>query len=190
MYSVKLLTNKKSSTNDSMASTIHPDFDFTEMRDISDISSDEIKSISRIFEVICQLVHLKDSFLSQFCDAVTILPADELIVYLLNNKSNDENSSRIIANILAIIMCIFRELPENGNIVENIFNNSNFSFEQLAQHNSVLVRTRFCMLMRTFLRVCENSAQKIWKGNTKLKNIFEKLKSDDSNEVQNVSVFI
>lgn len=188
MYAIKLLTNSNPSTNDSMASTIHPKFEFCEMRSITDISRDEFKTISRIFEVVCQLVHLKDSFLSQFCDAVEILYADDLLIYFLTNKSTDENSARIISNILAILMCILRELPENGsNIVEGILNNGNFSFEQLVQHKSVLVKVRSCMLMRILLRVCETTALRIWKTNPKLKNAFEKLRNDENNEVQVVS---
>lgn len=188
MYSLKLLTNTKSTAADSIASTIHPEIEFCEMRDITDISRDEFKTISRIFEVVCQLVHLKDSFLSQFCDAVTILPADDLLIYFLNNRSSDDNSARIIANILSILMCILMELPENANIVEGIVNNSNFSFEQLIQHKSVLVRVKSCLLFRVLLRVCEVTTMRIWRANTKFRKAFEKLKQDENHEIQNVSI--
>lgn len=187
MYSIKLLTNTKSNEEDSMASTIHPKFKFCEIRDITDISRDEFKTISIIFEVICQLVHLKDSFLEQFCDAVTILPADDLLIYFLNNKSTDENSARIIANILSILMCILMELSENASIVEGIVNNLNFNFEQLIQHKSVLVKMKSCLFMRVLLRVSQTTALRIWRTNTKFKNAFEKLRIDENNEIQNVS---
>ncbi|KAL5280153.1 STK36 family protein [Megaselia abdita] len=187
MYSLKLLTNVKSNAADSIASTIHPEFEFCEMRDITDISRDEFKTISRMLEVVCQLVHLKDSFLSQFCDAVTILPADDLLIYFLNNKSNDEYSARILVNILSILMCILMELPENSNIVEGIVNNSNFNFEQLIQHKSVLVRMKSCLFLRVLLRVCETTALRIWRTNNNFKIAFEKLKNDENNEIQNES---
>lgn len=49
------------------------------------ITSDELITLRSLYELVCHLVHLNDQFLSQFCDAVAILGANELLINFISN---------------------------------------------------------------------------------------------------------
>lgn len=85
MYASKLLIYQRN-INDSTASL--PPAQSTasqrQLRALSELNNEEIKCTSRLYELICHLVHLRLQFLSQFCDAVAILAADDLMITFIN----------------------------------------------------------------------------------------------------------
>lgn len=47
---------------------------------------EEVKTLSSLYELICHLIHLNDSFLTQFCDALAILGASNLLVQFISGS--------------------------------------------------------------------------------------------------------
>lgn len=80
MYASKLLLCHKSMNESTASHNIH-----SSVRAINELSSEEIRTASRLYELICHLVHLKQQFLLQFCDAVAILAANDLFISFLNH---------------------------------------------------------------------------------------------------------
>lgn len=70
-----------------------------------------------IYLLLCNLTHLCDDFLVQFCDAVAIFNGVALLQQLL---LLGRRKARIVADLLAILAHILRVLPENAIIVEQI----------------------------------------------------------------------
>lgn len=58
---------------------------FILFRKIQKLTSDELITLRSLYELVCHLVHLNDQFLSQFCDAVAILGANELLINFISN---------------------------------------------------------------------------------------------------------
>lgn len=67
--------------------------------------------------MLCNLTHLCDDFLVQFCEAVAIFDGIVLLQQLL---LLGRRKARIVADLLAILAHILRILPENAIIVEQI----------------------------------------------------------------------
>lgn len=53
-------------------------------RKMSDLSVDELKTLTSIYELVCYLLHLNDNFLSQFCDSLYIM-ANDLLSHFLSD---------------------------------------------------------------------------------------------------------
>lgn len=48
-------------------------------RKLSDLSIEELKTLTTIYELVCHLMHMNEcSFLAQFCDSVYIIASDLL----------------------------------------------------------------------------------------------------------------
>lgn len=48
------------------------------------LTEEDIKTLSSLYDLVCHLVHLNDSFLTQFCDALAILGASNLLVQFIS----------------------------------------------------------------------------------------------------------
>lgn len=53
---------------------------------MKDLSTEELTTLSRLYELTCYLVHLNKEFLSQFCDLVDLIASDLLIHFLSSGK--------------------------------------------------------------------------------------------------------
>lgn len=51
---------------------------------MSELSSDQLITLLRIYELTCHLVHLNGQFLMQFCESIMIIASD-LFVHILAN---------------------------------------------------------------------------------------------------------
>lgn len=47
------------------------------------LTDDDLKALSTLYELVCHLIHLNDAFLTQFCDALVILRASNLLVQFI-----------------------------------------------------------------------------------------------------------
>ena len=83
MYASKLLIYQRP-VDDSTASLPQSHNPQRKIRTVSELNNEEIKCAARLYELICHLVLIKQQFLTQFCDAVPILAADELIINFFN----------------------------------------------------------------------------------------------------------
>ncbi|XP_037936338.1 serine/threonine-protein kinase fused [Teleopsis dalmanni] len=178
MYASKLLVSHKS-INDSTASscTTRP------VKAVSELSIEELRTVSRIYELVCHLVHLKLQFVSQFCDSVVILAADELFINFLNHDFKQPNAVRVSNCILSLFCCVLRELPENADLVERVIFNSKVNLLSLLNNKSDLLRLRMCMLFRLLVRFSLRGLQNIW--SIDIKRAIENLAEDKNSEVKN-----
>lgn len=48
------------------------------------LTDEDIKTLSSLYDLVCHLIHLNDSFLTQFCDALAILGASNLLVQFIS----------------------------------------------------------------------------------------------------------
>lgn len=55
---------------------------------MSDLPAEQLKTVKSIYELVCYLIHLNDSFLAQFCDSVYII-ANDLLRHLLSDGMID-----------------------------------------------------------------------------------------------------
>ncbi|XP_055844636.1 serine/threonine-protein kinase fused [Episyrphus balteatus] len=181
MFASKLLISTKS-INDSNSSLPPSSNNRNSIRSVSELTKDEIITISRLYELICHLVHLKEQFLSQFCDAVVILSADELLINFLSHDFKNKNTIRITNCVIALLCCILRELPENADLVEKIIFSPKLDLINLMKHEDQLLRMRICMLFRLLGRFSLRGLQSIW--SSEVRKIIESFVDDKSEEVR------
>lgn len=166
MYACKLLLSNRQLT-DSAASGTHPAGSLSRtLRSIPELSEEELETASSLYELVCHLVHLQQAFLSQFCDAVAILSANELflnfLTYDFRQADSDSASVRLAGCILALLGCVLRELPENAELVERIVFSPRLRFATLLQSRHHLLRQRACQLLRLLARFSLRGVQRIW----------------------------
>lgn len=58
-----------------------------DFRKMSDLSVDQLKTLTSIYELVCYLIHLNEHFLAQFCDSVYII-ANDLLRHFLSDGNN------------------------------------------------------------------------------------------------------
>uniref|UniRef100_A0A1I8P7V8 non-specific serine/threonine protein kinase n=1 Tax=Stomoxys calcitrans TaxID=35570 RepID=A0A1I8P7V8_STOCA len=175
MYASKLLIYERLQ-NDSVTSLPR------NTRSINEMNNEEIKCISRLYELICHLVHLNLQFLNQFCDAVAILSANEFLINFLNQEFRNSHALRIANNILALLGCVLRELPENAELVEKIIFSPKVDLSSLMRSSDDLLRLRICMLMRLLGRYSLRALQAAW--TKEVREAIELLAEDDNEEVK------
>ncbi|KAH8284359.1 hypothetical protein KR018_004915 [Drosophila ironensis] len=168
MYACKLLLSHRP-LSDSAASGPHPPLGSSltrTLRSIPELSEEELETASSLYELVCHLVHLQQAFLSQFCDAVAILAANDLFLSFLTHDFRQEDSDsaavRLAGCILALLGCVLRELPENAELVERIAFNQRLRFAALLQSRHHLLRQRACQLLRLLTRFSLRGVQRIW----------------------------
>jgi len=157
-------------------------------RTISGLGSDEIKTLSLIYELVSHLIHLGDSFLSQFCDAVAILGADELLINFLSCDSDDTSIIQLTNSVLSLLSCAIRELPENAELIEKIIFDKRINLILLMKHNDSLQRTRICMLLRLLGRFSCYALQNNWTN--EIRDTLEALVYDSNEDVRIVREFL
>lgn len=178
MYASKLLIYERLLNDDSVTSL--PRY----IRSVKEMDHEEIKCISRLYELVCHLVHLNVQFLNQFCDAVAILSANEFLINFLNQEFKNPHALRIANNILALLGCVLRELPENAELVEKIIFASKVDLSSLLRSNDDLLRLRICMLMRLLARYSLRALQAAW--SKEVREAIEQLAEDVNEEVKEV----
>ncbi|XP_061398261.1 serine/threonine-protein kinase fused-like [Musca vetustissima] len=175
MYASKLLIYERLA-NDSITSLPR------QIRTVNYMREEEIKCISRLYELVCHLVHLNLQFLNQFCDAVAILSANEFLINFLNQDFKNSHALRIATNILALLCCVLRELPENAELVEKIIFSPKVDLSSLMQSNNDLLRLRICMLLRLLGRYSLRALQAAW--STDVREAIELLSEDNNEDVK------
>uniref|UniRef100_W8BYT1 non-specific serine/threonine protein kinase n=1 Tax=Ceratitis capitata TaxID=7213 RepID=W8BYT1_CERCA len=183
MYASKLLICHKG-TGDSSAS-ITQSHGGRAVRSIDELDNEEIRTTLCLYELICHLVHLKQQFLSQFCDAVAILAANELLINLLQHDFKNGSAVRISNCILGLLTCVLRELPENADLVEKVIFSSKLDLLVLFTNADDLVRMRICMLFRLLARFSLRGLQSIWC--TDIKKAIQTLADDENTEVRAIA---
>lgn len=181
MFASKLLISTKN-VNDSNASLPPSSTNKNSIRAVSELTKEEIITASRLYELICHLVHLNEQFLSQFCDAVVILSADELLTNFLNHDFKNKYTLRLTNCVLALMCCILRELPENADLVENIIFSPKLELINLIKHEDQLLRLRLCMLFRLLGRFSLRGLQSVW--SKEMRKIIESFINDKNEEVR------
>ena len=185
MYASKLLIYQRP-VDDSTASLPQSHNPQRKIRSVSELNNEEIKCAARLYELICHLVLIKQQFLTQFCDAVAILAADELLINFFNQDFKNIYALRIANCILALLCCVLRELPENAELVEKIIFSAKVDFLKLLKHPSDLMKLRMCMLMRLLGRFSLRALQNSW--STAMKQAVEDLADDNNLEVKEVGI--
>uniref|UniRef100_A0A1B0CCX9 non-specific serine/threonine protein kinase n=1 Tax=Lutzomyia longipalpis TaxID=7200 RepID=A0A1B0CCX9_LUTLO len=88
VYASKLLTCKRDVETPDSPSPIQ-NANYT-CKTLKDLTQEEVKTLASLYELVCHLVHLSDSCLSQFCDALAKIVFDEKVdlVKFLKHNSN------------------------------------------------------------------------------------------------------
>ncbi|XP_055909302.1 serine/threonine-protein kinase fused [Eupeodes corollae] len=181
MFASKLLLSTKS-INDSNSSLPTYSNTRTSIRSVSELTKEEIVTASRLYELICHLVHLKEQFLSQFCDAVVILSADDLLINFLSHDIKNKHTIRITNCVIALLCCVLRELPENADLVEKIIFSTKLDLINLIKQEDQLLRIRLCMLFRLLSRFSLRGLQNIW--SSEVRRTIESFIDDKNEEVR------
>lgn len=85
--------------------------------DSNQLNADQLQALECVLLLVTHLVYSDIAFLSQFCDAVALLHlCPRLHGLLLLSK----RKVRIVTDLVAILMRILEEMPENAGVVEEI----------------------------------------------------------------------
>ncbi|KAL3269712.1 hypothetical protein HHI36_008772 [Cryptolaemus montrouzieri] len=179
VYSSKLLLRKKA---DCSAGT-------TEVyKNLSDLNDEDLETLEYIYLLITHLVHVREEFLEQFCDALVILNIFHLIHRFL---SLSKRRPRIVLDLVAILTHILRKTPENSELVEKILMNdveneeNPLSFVNLLRHENAMIRERICYLMLFLGVICPKILEVLWDEN--VKETLEALVFDSIETVRNAA---
>lgn len=80
MYASKLLMYRPISDSNSKDNKLPESATELKLRSLKELDENQSKCSAQLYELICYLVHSRQQFLLQFCDAVAILLADNLII--------------------------------------------------------------------------------------------------------------
>lgn len=131
-------------------------------RNLNDLSPEELKTVSCLYELVCNLVHSNSLFLDQFCDAIAILGVNDLLINIICCKNENKIVKRLQANIIALLSCVLRESPENSELVEKVVFNSRITFGELLKEEFQLIKYRTLVLLRLLGRYSCVALQKHW----------------------------
>lgn len=145
-----------------------------------EMTNEELKTLTCIYELVCNLVHTSSSFLYQFCDAVALLEVNDLLNSILTTTK--PQSKRLKSSVLALLACVLRESPENADRIETIIFDPRLKLEDLLKDSHDSCKFRSLMLIRLLARYCCNSLQKNW--SSELEKGLQDLKSDESEKIR------
>lgn len=149
------------------------------------LTEEDIKTLSSLYELVCHLIHMNDSFLTQFCDALAILGASNLLVQFISGATQDPNSIRLVGTLLAILSYTLREMPENADLVEKIVFDEKMDLLVFLRHSNNLLKYRTCMLLRLLGRFSCYTLQTKW--SKEMGVAMENLLTDPDEQTRKVS---
>ncbi|CAG9863595.1 unnamed protein product [Phyllotreta striolata] len=160
-------------------------------RKLSELSEDDFQAIQHIFTLIAHLVHIDDDFLLQFCDSVVVLSVYLLVKLLLS--LNVKAKLRIVADVLAVLTRLLKQLPENGDVVVKIISsdsdhpdNAPLDLVDLLKHSEPLMRERTCYFVLWLSKTQQfNVVRSLW--NVSIKDTLEALMYDSMETVRNAA---
>ncbi|GAB0095339.1 Serine/threonine-protein kinase fused [Sergentomyia squamirostris] len=180
VYASKLLCKREIEMTDSPSSPVQ-NVNYT-CKMLRDLSHDEIKTLASLYELVCHLIHLSDSCLSQFCDALAVLGATKLLVNFICSENINSHNVRLVSNIVAILACTIREMPENAYLVEKIVFDEKVDLVKFLKHSNNLFRYRTCILLRILGRFSCASLQTKW--SELMRDTLEALTNDSDQQVR------
>ncbi|XP_055632962.1 serine/threonine-protein kinase fused [Toxorhynchites rutilus septentrionalis] len=185
VYASKLLCNKKLTASNSESQS-SPVVALTRsdnsIRLMSSMDNNEVKTLTAVYDLVCYLIHSRENFLKQFCDAIEILGVKELFVNFINAVRTNEDYVRLSCSVLAVLNCALRELPENAEIIEQIVFHEDVNLIEMLRHRNSVLRHRTCMLLRILARFSCLALQKHW--NNEIKSSLESLLEDQNGDVK------
>jgi fused len=111
---------------------------------------------------------------------------DPAYVFYSISVNKNEHNTRLVCNILALLGCALREMPENAELVENIVFDGRIDLAALMKNENELIRLRSCILLRLLGRYSCYSLKSVWKSS--IRETIEALLYDSSADVRNVSL--
>ncbi|KAJ1530420.1 hypothetical protein ONE63_005328 [Megalurothrips usitatus] len=185
VYTSNLLTQQRSYDNSHDAGDIQS---LPPAPDLKAMKADELHAMECIYLLLCNLTHMCDDFLMQFCDVVAVFDGIALLQQLLHLGSR---KPRIVADLLAILAHILRTLPENATLVEQIILGSaqggkDVDLRRILKSKCPLLRARCCHLLRQLGLWSCRALQNAW--TTQLRTDLEDLCGDSNDSVRQVSM--
>ncbi|ALC49372.1 fu [Drosophila busckii] len=180
MYACKLLLSQRPLTDSaaSLPAVMGASLSRT-LRSVSDLSAEEMSTACSLYELVCNLAHQNQQFLSQFCDAVAILAVNDMFINFLTHDFSNAHSVRLASCLLALFCCVLRELPENAELVEKIVFDSRLRLVSLLQSRHQLLRQRACQLLMLLARFSLRGVQHIWSA--ELRSALQALAEQENN---------
>lgn len=142
--------------------------------------------------LLSRLIHVKQDFLEQFCDAVSIVPDGKFVFQYLFGL--DKRKSKVVANLIAIINQILRSKSAFTDVAEDIVFKDKTTdamiklFTSFMKHKQSIVRSRGCTLLLQLALNSRKTLHGIW-GKT-LRELLEGLTGDADKSVHDVSIII
>lgn len=121
VYALKLLMSERSESH-----KLYEKLELTKARTrlASKLSSDELQTLEYTMLVLCSLVHTRQKFLIQFCNAIDIVNGMAFLQQLLTLR---KRKPRVVADLIAILNHIMRSRTKKTQLVELIFLHSDHS---------------------------------------------------------------
>ncbi|CAH1101326.1 unnamed protein product [Psylliodes chrysocephalus] len=162
-------------------------------RKFSELNDEDLQALEQIFLLIAHLVHVDDDFLIQFCDSVVVLSVYLLMKLVLSLTNKSKN--RIVADVLAILTRLMKQLPENGEVIEKILllesdhpDINPVDLVDLLRHSDSLLRERSCYFLLWISKTQKIEVMKIlW--SFKVKDTLEALMYDSMEAVRNAAEY-
>ncbi|XP_016840545.1 serine/threonine-protein kinase fused [Nasonia vitripennis] len=185
VYAVKLLMSDKNcntETDDSIAAN-------GKWRSALGLSVGKLQALERIMLLLCRLVHAKPEFLTQFCDAIFVVPdgvrSFQQIFGLVKRKS------RTVSDLLAIMSQVFRSQSSNDELVEAILlrdmsvDDLTDLLTKLLKHRQSKLRSRTCVFLLLLGIFSPKTLQHVW--GKSLRNLLESLLEDRDKSVRDAA---
>ncbi|CRL00786.1 CLUMA_CG014040, isoform A [Clunio marinus] len=170
VYASKLICSRKLTTTSFDAES------FLKKEENIKLNSDELKTVSGIYDLVVFLVYTNETFLHTLCDALSILNVNHMLRSLI--AYSHKGPERLTASILSLLCVILKELPENSILVEKIIFHDDIDLTKLIKHENKKVKLQTLTLVRLLGRFCCFSLQNYLKQDFK-KALFNL--SQDSN---------
>ncbi|XP_026475229.1 serine/threonine-protein kinase fused-like [Ctenocephalides felis] len=135
----------------------------------------DLLAFENMYLLVCHLLHSAEQFASQFCDAVVVLSAKNLIQELM---IPDAKGVKLASDIIAILCSVMCCLPENAQLIEDIvLDNGLARIMELLLYQDNLLRLRTCNLVRLLGRFSCSTLQNYWCA--EIRNKLEDLLEED-----------
>ncbi|XP_054009358.1 serine/threonine-protein kinase fused-like [Hylaeus anthracinus] len=149
----------------------------------SKLTSDELQTLEYSVLLLCNLIHARHKFITQFCTAISTVNGFAFLQQLLLLK---KKKPRLVADLIAIFNHVLRCNPKKDPLVKQVMSFPSMSwhahkqFIQLVTHSEEVIRKRTCDLIKLLGCRWHRHMVNIW--TYALRNALEKLMVSDPDQ--------
>ncbi|KAJ8664443.1 hypothetical protein QAD02_006105 [Eretmocerus hayati] len=145
-----------------------------------------LQAQERTMLILCRLVHTKQEFVVQFCDAVYLIPNGLSLFQQMLDV--DKCKPELVCDVIAIMSHVLRSRSDNSDLVEGILTENESSDEtselltKLLTHSQSKLKARACVFVLLLGEFCRTTLQRIWRKS--LRDVLETLAEDEEKPVR------